>query len=200
MTAWGALKIDSSAAAREVLEHTVVASLAYVSERFSASRDRLGIAWFGGDPHGFAGAGDDPAAPLRRMAEIDELLRAEGASPHWHGLANFVWVMDAPTLASVHDAAGAIAALGHVRDVPLCHGVAHGSEADDPADLLRLAAGRASSSGHVGSGEECLALTPREFASSEGERARLARISENRNREIEPLVREALDLLFTRYA
>jgi hypothetical protein len=101
----------------------------------------------------------------------------------------------------VRRAAGSIAALGQVRDIPLRHGAAHGSEADDPADLLRLAAARTGLSGHVGAGaEDGLALASGEFASSEGERARLARISESRNREIEPLVREALDLLFTRYA
>ncbi|MGP3928798.1 hypothetical protein [Nonomuraea sp. KM88] len=195
------MDIDSSAAVHEVLEHTVVASIAYVSERFRTARDRLGVAWFGADPQGFAGAGDDLAAPLRRMAQIDELLRAAGAAPHWHGLANFVWVMDAPTLASVRRAAGTIAAPSHVRDIPLRHGAAHGSETGDPVDLLRLAAARTGLSGHGGAGaQDGLTLTPRAFASSEGERARLARISENRDREIEPLVREALDLLFARYA
>ena len=71
---------------------------------------------------------------------------------------------------------------------------AHGTETDDPVDLLRLAAYR---SDHPDRGQP--AMVPMSVALSDGEEARLALIASNRSRRAGPLIREALDLLFARH-
>ncbi|MFI9842506.1 hypothetical protein ACIHFD_36105 [Nonomuraea sp. NPDC051941] len=200
MVMWGALEIDTDEAAREVLEHTVVATVAHISERFSASRDRLAVAWFTAQP-GDADGKLDSATPLRWMERMENLLQAAGARPRWHGLGAFVWVMNIPTLASAAAAARTVAAVPSVCAASFRHGVAHGDEAGDPVDLLRMAAHRSSSTGrNSGSYTGRPSMTPVHVATSEGERARLGLISENRAREVEPLFREALDLLLARHS
>jgi hypothetical protein len=199
MVAWGALDIDSDEAVREVFDHTVVASIAYISRQFDDSACRLGIVWFRN--HGPAETGAEPAAPLRRMAETERALREAGAVPHWHGRDTFVWVVDAATRDEAADLAVPVARAAASRGMPISCGVAHGAEVADPVDLIRLAAHRSRTVGDEhGAGEERLSTIPMEVLLSPGERARLELIAKNRGRDVEPLVREAIDLLLARYA
>jgi len=200
MGTWGALNVDSRDAAREVLDHTVVATLAYVSARFRDSRDRLGIAWFAAVSSGDALADADPAAPLQWMARVERVLRDGGADPRWHGLGTFLWVMDGPDRYMLAQAAGRVVEASARQHSHVRSGVAHATEADDPADLLRLAAHRCGQAEDDGSGGTARpALATVKFPVSDGEQARLDLIAQNRDRSTEPLVREALDLLFARH-
>lgn len=200
MAIWGALDAHSSEATREVFEHTVVASTAYVSKLFQKSPGHLGLVCFTTAPSTIPEAQNEPSAQLHQMAEIARLLRDNGADPQWHGRSTFMWVIDAPSVEGATGAVVPVATADTIRTFPLRCGVAHGTEVGDPGDLLRLAAYR---SNLAGAGEPVSAGFPdmasAEFALSQGERARLALISRNRGREVEPLVREALDLLLARY-
>jgi hypothetical protein len=201
---WGALNVNSGSALREALEHTAVATLAYVCASFRDSRDRLGVAWFACDgPGGSADTGEDgdPAAPLRWMAGMAGVLRRGGADPRWYGRNSFLWAMDAPGWQAAADAASRAVRAGLRHHPRLRCGAAHGTEAGDPADLIRLAAYRCerAASGSAG-GTARPALVSERFEVSDAEQARLEIIARNRGRAIEPLVREALDLLSARYA
>jgi hypothetical protein len=201
MITWGALDINSRDAVREVLEHTVVASTADVAKLFTESREQLGIAWLVARRPKFGDTDNDPAAPLRWMAEIAESLHKQGAYPQWHGMATFVWPIDARTLESVAAVTTPVVTAGSVREISLRCGVAHGSEVADPGDLLRLAAYRSTlfeEGRELNSARP--AMTSMEVALSGGEQARFAVISKNRTRQIDPLFRDALDLLIARYA
>lgn len=195
MAMWGAIDVDSPDAAREVLEHSVVASVAHVSRLFLLARDRLGVAWCAATRPGSDGTDSDGAALLRWMAKVQDMLRGNGADPRWHGRATFVWTVDAPTLNAATDAVANLVPTDLAATLSLRWGVAHGAEADDPVDLLRLAAARSA----LGSTDARIATTSMRFPLSAGEQARLAVISANRNRQIEPLIREALDLLSARH-
>jgi len=92
------------------------------------------------------------------------------------------------------EAVGPLARAGLPDALSLCWGAAHGTETDDPVDLLRLAAYR---SDHPDRGQP--AMAPMSVALSDGEEARLALIASNRSRRAGPLIREALDLLFARH-
>lgn len=200
-TAWGALDVDSADAAREVLEHTVVASLARVSACFHESPERFAVAWLTAIPGRIADATADPAAFLRWMSGVSEFLRTGGAAALWYGPGTFVWPMAAPDRHTASAAAAALVAAGTRLGLVLHCGIAHGTEADDPGDLLRLAAYRSGlSAADLSADDASLPMTPVEFPVSDGERARLSLIAHNRARETGPLVREALDLLLARYS
>jgi hypothetical protein len=199
MAQWGAINVNSDDAAREVLEHTVVASIAYVSHRYHESSETLAVAWLVPAASPSAGAaefGDDPESCLRRMAAIEAALRAAGAGPHWHGAGNLVWAMDATSVTEAAEALAKVVTTVSSQGIVLRAGVAHGTEAKDPVDLLRLAAHRSARDTDEPAWPDMRSV---EVPLSEAERTRLALIAENRGRSTDTLVREALDLLRARY-
>lgn len=200
LTIWGALEVDSADAAREVLDHTVVSSTAHFSRLFQESPGSLAVACF--RVHGplVPPAGMNQDEPLRWMDHVDKLLRAEGVESRWHGWATFMWTINARNVEAAAAAAMPVAAAESLREMPLLCGVAHAMEVGDPGDALRLASYRADSAGPG----ECISdiqpeMVRTQFSLSAGEQSRLSLIGRNRGREIEPLIREALELLLVRH-